>query len=204
MVLCNLCARYLGQVASRTLYLDEKSLPQELPIFRAMSDLTHESDSPVCNDCCHSVISQVLADHRSKTEITAAKTAIMRNSVYLLSLSKGNVPTSIDTFSGFKVFRTAHRASSSCTTHPSMEDMHEVYEQYLELAPDPYYVMENYVHGKQISIPVYRGKQMTVRSSSSSTATEDSVSLGSVDMSSLSCPSASYSDLESVMTSLTL
>ena len=84
---------------------------------------------------CHLTSAQ---DHRSKTEITAAKTAIMRNSVYLLSLSKGNVPTSIDTLSGFKVFQDSPPSeSSSCTTHPSMEDMHEVYEQYSRACPRP-------------------------------------------------------------------
>lgn len=207
MVRCNLCGRYLGQVASRTLYLDEKSLqPQELRIFRAMSDLTHESDSPVCNDCCHNVISQVREDLRNKIEITAAKTAIMKNSVLLRCLSKEGVPTLIDTSIGYNPWMDSPQSeSSSCTTLPSMDDMQEVYAQFLEsLPPDPRYVMANYVHGKQISMAVSRGKRMTAPSSSSSTATEDSVSLGSVDMSTLSCPSVSYSDLESVMTSLTL
>lgn len=203
---CSVCERWDPRRPSRTLCLDEKSVPkQDLDIYRVMYDLTRGNDSPLCSVCCRSVISQVREDLQDKTGLIAARMGILKNSVLAQCLSKDVGLISNDTLIGSELSMGSQRSESSLSSsHLSTADTEDLFELWQErYAPALNFGTAICGPGKQICMPGYKAMPTTGQSSSSSIATEDSVSLGSVHTFSLGWMSVNSWDPESGTTSRT-
>jgi len=86
---CCICRSSVKTLGSRTLLLEEKSLPQQdKPIYNALLDVMHDSPLPVCKRCCHRAIWNVREDLRNKASVTAVKTEIMSSLATFLIVTK--------------------------------------------------------------------------------------------------------------------
>lgn len=197
---CFSCERFTKRAPSRTLLLEERLLPaRDKSIYNVLESCLAESPSPLCEDCCLSVISSVREAQRLRQPRTVVKTAILSNMVSYQYLHKGNDPTGSDSVTGASNLTKLHlTGSSSMNSLASLDDTQSVAdESQANWFLDPCYATGNYAPGKSFYASVLNKHLTTEQSNSTSTLTEDLVSLGSVDMSIQGSIESNYWDQQS-------
>ena len=199
---CFSCERFTKRAPSRTLLLEERLLPaRDKSIYNVLESCLAESPSPLCEDCCLSVISSVREAQRLRQPRTVVKTAILSNMVSYQYLHKGNDPTGSDSVTGASNLTKLHRTGISSTGSPASSDdtQSAADESQQNWFLDPCYATANYDHGKSFYANALSNHLTTEQSNSTSTLTEDLVSLGSADMSIPDSIECNYWDQQSGM-----
>jgi len=188
-------------LGSRTLLLEEKSLPQQdKPIYNALLDVMHDSPLPVCKRCCHRAIWNVREDLRNKASVTAVKTEIMSSLATFLIVTKGvEEPIGKDSVIGLDISMPNLPTGKSLNSSlPSLDGTQSLAAgSLLSFASPLPFGKENFAPGKQPCMLACKKMLMIGQLNSSSTETEDSESLGSADTWSDESMESKSSDQES-------
>jgi len=172
---CCICRSSVKTLGSRTLLLEEKSLPQQdKPIYNALLDVMHDSPLPVCKRCCHRAIWNVREDLRNKASVTAVKTEIMSSLATFLIVTKGvEEPIGKDSVIGLDISMPNLPTGKSLNSSlPSLDGTQSLAAgSLLSFASPLPFGKENFAPGKQPCMLACKKMLMIGQLSSSSTET---------------------------------